>query len=133
MAGVTCSPNRRAPLSTPDARVGPVVTDARAEFSVAKSYKQNAAPGGLLISLRVQPFRVERRDVNAMSNQGRASALVAVVFRLVRTVYRYAKVIGLSLRKTSQLHAQLIEVESGHLFVELLGKCVNLALLVLHA
>ena len=48
--------------------------------------------------------------------------------RLVGTLDRDTEVVGLFLRQHGQLDAELFEVQSGHLFVELLGQHVDLGL-----
>ena len=56
--------------------------------------------------------------------------LVAVVFRLVRAVRRYAEVFGLGLGELGQHDADLLQVQAGDFFVELLGQTIE-GLLVL--
>ena len=56
--------------------------------------------------------------------------LVAVVLRLVRTIRRDAEVFGLGLGQLGQHDADLLQVEAGDFFVELLGQTID-GLLVL--
>ena len=51
--------------------------------------------------------------------------LIPIVVSLERTVLGNAEVLGLFLRKTSQLHAELAEMQARHLLVELLGQHVH--------
>lgn len=54
-----------------------------------------------------------------------ARNLVAVVLGLVRAVHRHAEVFGLCLAELGQLHTDLLEVETGDFFVELLGQTID--------
>jgi hypothetical protein len=55
---------------------------------------------------------------------------VAVVLRLVRAVDRDADVLGLLRGQLGELGAELVEVQPGDLFVEVLGQHVDLLLVV---
>lgn len=50
---------------------------------------------------------------------------VPVVVRLVGTVLRNPEVVGLGLGEPSESHSQLVEVQTRHLFVEVLGEGVH--------
>src|SRR4051794_31315646 len=51
--------------------------------------------------------------------------LVPIMVGLVGAVGRDAKVIGLFLGELGELDADLLEVETGHFFVELLGQTID--------
>ena len=51
---------------------------------------------------------------------------VAVVIRLERAFRRHADIVGLLLGQLRELHAQLVEMEAGHLLVEMLGQDIDL-------
>ena len=68
------------------------------------------------------------RSLCVLSNPNRCVVhidLVPVVLRLVRAVDRDAEVLGLLRRQLGQLHAELVEVQPGDFFVELLGQHVD--------
>ena len=53
---------------------------------------------------------------------------IAVVFRLERSFGRYPDIGGLFTAQLRELHADTIKVQSGHLFVQVLGQDVYLVL-----
>ena len=55
----------------------------------------------------------------------RASSLVPIVRRLVGPFDRHADVVGLVLAQRRQLHAQLVEVQARHFFIQLLRQDVD--------
>ena len=60
------------------------------------------------------------RSAGVVSKRGLTPFSVAVVLRLVRAFDRHAEVVGLLVGELGQLHADLLEVQAGDFFVELL-------------
>ena len=50
---------------------------------------------------------------------------IAVMLRLVGTVGTHADIIRLFFGQAGQLHAQIVQMQARHLFVEMLGQTVN--------
>src|SRR5690606_4678511 len=61
------------------------------------------------------------------------AASIAVVVGLVRAFNRNVDVIGLFLSQRGQVGAQFLQMQTGNFLVEMLGKDVDLALLILVA
>ena len=53
------------------------------------------------------------------------SGSVSVVLRLVGAFQGYPKVVSLFLRELGQLHADAVEVQASHFFVQLLGQTID--------
>src|SRR2546421_11638847 len=72
-------------------------------------------------------FRIPKHPESRIPNP---KSLVPVVIGLVRALDWHSDVVRLILRQLRQLHAEMIEVQPRHLFVEALRKHVDLLLVL---
>ena len=105
--------------SLSDADVTEVVTERAEGVSSGMQFGQNDK--GVRKGLR----RVIPKPLVFVKCRLAAVGLVAVVVRLVGALDRDAEVVGLLGGELRQLHAELLQVQPGNFFVELLGQHVH--------
>src|SRR5262245_52380179 len=106
----------------------PIILTTRAARGAWGARSRPLAPRGIPRSAPGSPGRDERGELEGPVRG--PSISISIMIGLVRALDRHADVVGLLLGERGQPHAQMREVQAGHLLVEHLGQHVHFLLVL---